>query len=545
MNIIDVVQGSPEWFAVRAKHFCASEAPAMMGASKYQTRNDLLRLKATGITEDVDPAKQALYDAGHATEAAARPLVEAIIGDELYPVTATDDDDYLLASFDGVTMDGTTGFEHKLWNEDVAAQIRAGDIDPMYYWQLEQHCSVGNLERVIFVCSDGTPDRLVHMEYRPIAGRAERLLAGWQQFERDLSDYQHVEVLPAATAAPIMALPALSIQVQGSITLIDNLALFGERLTAFIAGLDKNPSTDQAFADCEAAVKMLQTAQTSLEAAEASALAQTASIDEMRRTVVLYVGQARQTRLMLEKLVKVRKDTIRIEIVQAGKGAFTEHVAGLNKRLGKEYMPTVPADFAGVIKGKRTIASLRDAVDTELARVKIESNAIADRIQINLDTLRELAKDHAFLFSDAATIVLKANDDLTALVKMRISEHAAAEATRLEREKAERKAKEEAARKTQEQPAAAQTPTTARLGQVELTGSPASAVAQKPEADLADSRPAGMRALGASLGAVSPATNNRPTRVQIIDAVAGTFGASRETAAGWLEIEFQQERVVA
>jgi hypothetical protein len=93
-------------------------------------------------------------------------------------------------------------------------------------------------------------------------------------------------------------------------------------------------------------------------------------------------------------------------------------------------MPAIPVDFAGVMKGKKTVASLRDAVDTELARFKIEANAVADRIQINLGTLRELAGAHAFLFADTGSIVLKAADDLTALVKMRIAEHQQAEAAK-------------------------------------------------------------------------------------------------------------------
>jgi predicted phage-related endonuclease len=47
MKILNLTQGSPEWLATRAQHFCASDAPAMMGVSKYKTRSDLLREKAT------------------------------------------------------------------------------------------------------------------------------------------------------------------------------------------------------------------------------------------------------------------------------------------------------------------------------------------------------------------------------------------------------------------------------------------------------------------------------------------------------------------
>lgn len=102
----NVKQGSDAWHAMRAQHFTASEAPAMMGGSRWQSRSELLRQKATGSAPDVDADTQRRFDAGHAAEAAARPLAEAIIGDDLYPVTCTDDVDglALLASLDGMTM---------------------------------------------------------------------------------------------------------------------------------------------------------------------------------------------------------------------------------------------------------------------------------------------------------------------------------------------------------------------------------------------------------------------------------------------------------
>jgi predicted phage-related endonuclease len=74
----DCAQGSDAWHALRAKHYTASEASAMLGASKYQTRADLMKRKATGLAEEIDAATQRRFDAGHAAEAAARPIVESI-----------------------------------------------------------------------------------------------------------------------------------------------------------------------------------------------------------------------------------------------------------------------------------------------------------------------------------------------------------------------------------------------------------------------------------------------------------------------------------
>ncbi len=531
MNIIDVVQGSPEWIAVRAKYRCASEAPAMMGASKYLSRTELLRQKSTGLTPDIDPATQRRFDSGHAAEAAARSLVEGLIGDELFPATAADDANYLLASFDGITMGGETGYEHKLWNEDVAAQVRSKDLSPMYYWQIEQQILVGGLERIIFVCSDGTPEKLVHMEYRAVPGRAEQLLAGWEQFDKDLATYTPQEVIPAAVATPTRDLPALSIQVNGAISLISNLDVFGAQLAEFIDALDKSPSDDQAFADTEAAIKTLEKAQSALESAEAGALAQTASIDEMRRTVALYAGQARTTRLMLEKLVKTRKETLRAEIVQAGKGALHDHRVALNKRLGRAYMPEIAADFAGVVKGKKSITSLRDAVDTELARAKIEANVVADRIQINLTTLAA-AKGHEFLFADIAQIVLKANDDFEALVKMRIADHEAAEYKRIEADR-ERIRAEEAAKLQREQQARENAAAdAARQASATPAGQPN--IAPPARAPMPTST-------FSSTPAVKPTQSARPSSEKLVEAVGMAFGVDDQTAHKWLTETFQKQ----
>ena len=55
-------------------------------------------------------------------------------------------------------------------------------------------------------------------------------------------------------------------------------------------------------------------------------------------------------------MVKSRKDAIRVEIAQAGTAAFAEHIAALNKRLGKPYMPHIVIDCAGAMKGLKTLS---------------------------------------------------------------------------------------------------------------------------------------------------------------------------------------------
>jgi predicted phage-related endonuclease len=459
-TIHDLIQGSPEWAAFRLEHRGASEAAAMLGISTLITRTELLHMKATATAQEFSEwVQKNILDYGHHVEALARPLVEELIGEDLYPVTCSDG--LLSASCDGLTMAEDVAFEHKQWNQALADAIAAGQLPDEYMPQPQQIMMVTGCSKVIFVCSDGTRDNFVYLVVQPDQVWQDRIRAGWAQFEADLASYQYVEVLPAPVAAAVQDLPALSIRVDGQLTLNHNLVIFGEKLQSFIADIDTNPSDDQAFADAEQAIKVMERAETALGAAEASALGQISTVDEMVRTVASYKELARKTRLMLEKVVKARKETIRVEIQQAGKDKAAAHIAALNARLGKPYMPAIAVDFAGAMKGKKTVTSLRDAVDTELARFKIEANAVADRIQINLATLRELAGAHAFLFADTPQIVLKAADDLTALVKLRIAEHEQAEAAKAaalraqiaeeERVKAEKAAADaERARKDQE-----------------------------------------------------------------------------------------------
>ena len=429
MKIHNVAQGSAEWHALRAQHFTASEAPAMMGASKYQTRTDLLTMKKTGITPEVTQAQQYIFDKGHATEALARPLVEVMIGEELYPVVGTDGN--LLASMDGATMLGETLFEHKLWNESLVAQVKAGELDPHYYWQLEQQLLVSGAERVIFVCSDGTAENFVHMEYRPVAGRAAQLVEGWKQFEADLANFEMAEAPSIVVGKAPDELPALRIELTGMVT-ASNLKVFEDSALAVIDSVKTTLQTDQDFADAKKAVKWCGDVEEAVAVAKKQALSQTQSIDELFSSLDRISAHARETRLKVDKLVKAQELLVKTNIKQKAEQALADHVAAINKTLGRVTLPAVASDFAGAMKNKRTIASLQDAVDTELARAKIAASQSADAIRLNLNSLAELAPDHAFLFNDIQQLVLKANDDLVALIKVRISEHQKAEEQKAE-----------------------------------------------------------------------------------------------------------------
>lgn len=457
MIIVNLQQGSPEWHSHRAKHFNASDAPAMMGASKKMSRSELLRLKASGNEREYSKwVEEVLFAKGHKAEDLARSITEVALGEELYPVTGTLEVDglQLSASFDGLTMDESLAFEHKLWNKELAEAVKQKELPAAYFWQLEHQLLVSGASEVLFVCSDGTEENRVVMKYASFADRRAELIAGWKQFAIDLKNYEHTEEEAEPTGKSPETLPALHIEVKGMVT-ASNIDAFKTHALAVFQGINKDLQTDGDFADAEKTVKWCKDVEDKLEAAKQHALSQTADIDALFRAIDDIGAEARRVRLDLDKLLKTRKENIRAEIQQEAETAFRAHVDTINARLGKVQLPTIKADFVGAMKGKKTVTSLRDACDTELARAKIEASQLSESIGANVNSLRDLAAGFEFLFMDAQTICQKQNDDLVLLIKSRIADHKAAEQARIDAEVAKQLEAEKAKEILAQQKAAA------------------------------------------------------------------------------------------
>lgn len=452
MQIVNLVQGTPEWHAHRAKHFNASDAPAMMGCSSYKTRSDLVKELATGLGQEVDAATQRRFDDGHRFEALARPLAEEIIGEDLSPCVGTNGK--FSASFDGLTFMHDAAFEHKTLNKALREAMAEGctgeDLPLQYRVQMEQQAMVSGCERILFMASEWTGDgQLIeerHCWYYPDPELRAQIIAGWEQLEKDVAAYAPTAERPApAVAAPMESLPAVVVQVNGALTVGGNLDAFGDALRQFIARIPAKPSTDQEFADAEAATKALKKAEDALTQAEDGALAQISDVEVMRRTVADLRNLARTTRLATEKLVAAEKEARRTAIVTSAQAQLDQHIQALNRRLGSNWLPRMAGGFGEVIKGKKSLANMEDAVAVALTSAKHEANVLADRLEANRKHLVQDGTDWIGLFADFWQVGTKAAEDFQALAALRISQHKQAEAQRLEAER-ERIRAEEAAK---------------------------------------------------------------------------------------------------
>lgn len=473
MKTIELLQGSPEWHAHRATHFNASDAPAMMGCSKYKTRTQLLHELKTGIAPEVDAATQRRFDAGHCFEALERPYAAQTIGEDIYPVVGSEGE--LSASFDGLTMAEDIAWEHKTLNDELRAAMTTMDgtaLPLAYRVQMEQQCMVSGCERVLFTATKWAGDEVVERReawYLPDLKLRAEIAAGWRQFAADLAAYvpAAVQVVEKIVAESVESLPAPFVQVSGELSLQDNFKVFEERLRDFLDNrLIREPKTDEDFVNLDAQIKAMKQGREALKSAKAQMLAQVQPVDQANKAADMLDKMLQQNCKMAEDLLTAEKERRRGEIVASGVKGLQDHITALNQRLGKPYMPQVPADFGTAIRGLKSLTSMEEKVGAELTRAKIAASEIADRIQVNLGTLREHAAAHAFLFPDTAQIVQKAPEDLATLVKARIAEHQAAEAKKEEAQReriaAEERAKAEATVRA-EQEAAARTAAAAEL----------------------------------------------------------------------------------
>ena len=566
---LNVIQGSEEWANNRLRGLNASEAPVMMGCHPNTTRGELLEAKATCNPKQFsDFVQKRILDKGHEVEAKARPILEAKIGDELYPVSGRNGK--LQASFDGLTLMQETGFEHKQWNVELADSVRRQDPPAYIYWQLEHQLAVcPDLQRIILVVSDGTESNWVQMEYQAVAGRREQLLAGWDQFEKDMAEFKPTTKTVEAVGMRPDSLPALFVDVAGALTTKSNLAEFRIGAEALIGSIKTELVTDQDFADADAAIKWLSEAEGKIDNAIDSALARTGPLEELVRTLRdVQENLMRKTRLKLNKQVEAQKVNRRNQIVADAGAEFGKFLVGVNAEFSGIKIESVKPDFYLAIKGKRSFDMMVSACNDLIAKSKIETNEIAAKVRRNLATLSE-HKEHDFLFPNKQQLAFMEPDHLALTIKSKIDTYkeqlAKDEAARIQRHKNTIAGIEAAAEFTDDVPLGALVATRKRLEQIQTIGMeefaiPAmqaketafskldarittlqQAVAAPKPAPAPQVQPPPQAVQTTTAAAPKPAQTQqvaakpvRPSDDQIIDALAESFGVHASTAIEWL-----------
>jgi len=539
MIVINEIQGSSGWLKAREGCFNASELSAAAGVSKYTSRAALLKQKATGIAPEVDNFKQTLFNKGHAAEASARVIAEEIVGADLSPTTGMVEIDgmKILASFDGITFDGEVVFEHKLWSDDLAAQVDRGVLEPHYQLQIEQQMMVSGAKQCLFMTSDGTESKMKYC-WIPAPESFDHILAIWRQFDIDLKNYvpAAVEVKPQAEA--IKALPAVFVQATGMVT-ASNLAEFKEAATSFIAAIKTELVSDQDFADAESTVKFCKEAETNLEATKASVLAQMSTVDEVVRTLDHIKKQLADKRLMLDKLVKSEKEQRKGAIVTKADKDFTEYAMQLEVEikpigLNRATVSAARMGFADAIKGLKSLASMQEKVDNALRDAKFAVDQEAADIRKKLAWCKENAAGQSALFPDLQSLMVLPMDAFALTITSRIEKQKADEAARLEAETARIRAEEEA-KATAKAQAEAEAILAERAKQAAE-----SANDQRGKPPVSESERATIQSQDqvADRQSTPPTKRTHANRAEILEVLSENFGMPEELMLEWILEEF-------
>lgn len=537
MKSIPFLQGSDEWLEIRGKYRPASEAPVVMGAAKHTKRSDLIRMIATGDKKEFSAWFEAnILDRGHEIEAQARPIAEKIVGEELYPVTGVNEETRMLASFDGLTMLEDVVWECKSWNSEKAEAVKEGLVPECDRPQVVQQLLVSGAEKALYMVTDGTEENTVYCWLYAVECDFDQLIRAWAQFDEDVARYEHVEAPPKLEGRAPDSLPALRVELFGSVK-DSNLEEFKDHALSVFRSVNKDLQTDADFADAEKTVKWFKSVEDKLESTKEYALSQTASIDELFKTIDDLKAEARANRLELDKLVKDRKKEVRSEILSKASNDFKDHVTKINQSITGVYLPDITIDIASAMKGKKTVESLTDAAQTEVARAKIEASAMADRIRANLKVYEAKCSNHTFLFKDLQNLVVKDLGDFDELVTARVMNHEAEE-KRKEDEQRERIRQEEEAKARREAEAKAEQERQRIRAEEQAK---ARAEAQTEEKATALHGPHGSVAFTndgqpAEKPRVRPHTSvQRPSDDMLISTLAKTYFVDKKTVIEWLK----------
>jgi putative phage-type endonuclease len=179
-------QNTPEWHRWRLHGIGASDAPVIMGDAAFKTAHMLWSIK-TGRVRENTPGLAARR--GRELEMLARRAYERQVGIQMEPLCLVHDElDWMRASLDGLSFDGSTVLEIKCpMSERDRVTAQRGRIPAQYYAQLQHELEVSHATEVHYWSFDGSAGVLIRIN--PDREYLKRLLdaeaAFWQRVTED------------------------------------------------------------------------------------------------------------------------------------------------------------------------------------------------------------------------------------------------------------------------------------------------------------------------------------------------------------------------
>ncbi len=146
---IELIQGTPEWLALRKTKVTATDAVIIMGLSPWKTRTQLYHDK---LSSEPPMAPTARMQRGVDLEPVARDLFCMSTGHKMVPKVVIKD--WAMASLDGIN-DWNEILEIKCPGEKDHAIALSGKVPEYYYPQLQHQMYVCDSDKVFYYSFDG------------------------------------------------------------------------------------------------------------------------------------------------------------------------------------------------------------------------------------------------------------------------------------------------------------------------------------------------------------------------------------------------------
>lgn len=146
--MIDLQQNTPEWLEFRRRKIGASDSPIIIGVSPWKTPLQLWEEKL-GLRQGVETIAMRR---GSDLEHTARCFYQDLMGYEIKPkVMIHPDFDWMMASLDGMSVDGKNVVEIKCPGKKTHEMAECGIVPDHYMPQLQHQMSVAGVDKMEYV----------------------------------------------------------------------------------------------------------------------------------------------------------------------------------------------------------------------------------------------------------------------------------------------------------------------------------------------------------------------------------------------------------
>jgi putative phage-type endonuclease len=154
-RILDLEQAGPAWHRWRSQGIGGSDACVILEDVRWTTPEELVEIKlGRRVVEENDRMRR-----GKALEPEARRLYQDLYGIRVRPVCVVHDDyEWLRASLDGLSLDGTVVLEVKCPSAHAHAKALKGQYPSYYRGQLQHQLLVTGAQELHYFSYRPEPD---------------------------------------------------------------------------------------------------------------------------------------------------------------------------------------------------------------------------------------------------------------------------------------------------------------------------------------------------------------------------------------------------